>query len=427
MKKRVLSVLFALCLCMAAMPDARAWQESSPLQENVIYGESAVPYADVNIPTEQEAYSIMTGLKTTYPEGRAWTDDIPYSGTNPYRWQGGPLGGANIAATGCVAFAFILSDAVFGQLPARMYSNAVFSEVKAGDILRLNGGAHTVIVLQTTEAGVIIAEGNYSETVHWGRTLSKAEVEAASSYITRYPEGYTPPDDPSANETLAGGDISGTSLAWKLTKAGTLTISGNGAMPDYSSASEQPWSAYADQTLKIAVADGVTRIGSCAFWGSKALSAEIASSVAAIGSHAFRESSILNAEIPSNIRTIEESAFRGCPGLVSVTVSEGVETIGQNAFQSCAQLKSAALPASVGSVGAGAFFQCPKLAEVVFAPGSKRVELGDNLFASCWELVSVTLPAQADRIGEGMFTSCISLSKVTVPQGAESILSLIHI
>ena len=421
MKKRVLSVLLALCLCMAAMPDARAWQESPPLQENVIYGESAVPYADVNIPTEQEAYSIMTGLKTTYPEGRAWTDDIPYSGTNPYRWQGGPLGGANIAATGCVAFAFILSDAVFGQLPARMYSNAVFSEVKAGDILRLNGGAHTVIVLQTTEAGVIIAEGNYSETVHWGRTLSKAEVEAASSYITRYPEGYTPPDDPSANETLAEGAISGTSLAWKLTKAGTLTISGNGAMPDYSSAAEQPWSAYAYQTLKIAVADGVTRIGSCAFWGSKALSAEIASSVAAIGSHAFRESSILNAEIPSNVRTIEESAFRGCPGLVSVTVSEGVETIGQNAFQSCAQLKSAALPASVGSVGAGAFFQCPKLAEVVFAPGSKRVELGDNLFTSCWELVSVTLPAQADRIGEGMFTSCISLSKATVPQGAESI------
>ena len=38
MKKRVLSVLLALCLCMAAMPDARAWQESPPLQENVIYG-----------------------------------------------------------------------------------------------------------------------------------------------------------------------------------------------------------------------------------------------------------------------------------------------------------------------------------------------------------------------------------------------------
>ena len=74
-------------------------------------------------------------------------------------------GGAVIAETGagCVAFAYILSDAVFNELPARMLSkgNFKFEDVRVGDILRVNGDAHTVIVLQVVGDSVIVAEGNY--------------------------------------------------------------------------------------------------------------------------------------------------------------------------------------------------------------------------------------------------------------------------
>ena len=278
MKKRLISTVVALCLCASAMPNAYALEEDSLPQENLSAEESAdgsVPYGEADSLSYQAVRDALTAMQTTYPEGTDWTNDTPYSDSNLYRWKGGPLNGQNIVAVGCVAFAFELSDAAFGDLPARMYAAGqfTFSDVKVGDILRVNNDAHTVIVLQVSDTGVVIAEGNYNSTVHWGRVLSKDEVEAASHYITRYPEGYVDPDDSTADEVVDQGTAEG--LSWTLTKAGTLTISGAGAMPDFSGPSEQPWNKHADKILKIIVEDGVTSIGSSAFYNSKALSVTI--------------------------------------------------------------------------------------------------------------------------------------------------------
>lgn len=382
-------------------------------------------------PNPQGVYEAMVALKDqdAYKEGTPWTNDEPYSDSKGYyRWRGGPLDGSNIVAVGCVAFAFILSDAAFGNLPARMYAagSFTFEDIKVGDILRVNNDTHTVIVLEVSEAGVIVAEGNISTgdhqgKVHWGRVISKEEVmRDASHYITRYPEGYIPPSDPDANLSIVNGTLDG-GLAWNLTKAGVMTISGSGAMPDFSSAGDQPWSSYSDQIRKIVIGDGVTSIGSCAFWNCGVLSAEISSSVTAIGNSAFQDSSIVSVSIPSSVKTIGDSAFCQCQNLSSVTLSEGVESIGQNAFRSCMSLTSIALPASIGEVGAAAFFQCQKMTSATFAPGSKQVKLGDNLFSECYYLMSVTLPKRIDRIGEGMFQNCLNLPRVEIPQGAESI------
>ena len=383
------------------------------------------------VPTPTQAYEAMIALQSqdAYKEGTPWTNDEPYSDSKGYyRWKGGTLNGTNIVAVGCVAFAFILSDAAFGSLPARMYAAGgfAFEDIKAGDILRVNNDVHTVIVLEVNDAGVVVAEGNISSgdhkgKVHWGRAISREEVMSSTShYITRYPEGYIPPDDPSANVSIAGGDLGG-GLTWNLTKAGTLTISGSGAMADYSSMSEQPWNAYSSQIRTVIIEEGVTGIGACAFWECGVLSAAIPASVAAIGNSAFRGSSIISVTIPSGVKTIGDSAFSGCPNLSTVALSEGVETISQNAFQACTNLDSIAFPASIGEVGAGAFFQCQALKTATFAPGSKQVKLGDNLFTQCYDLTSVTLPQSIDRIGEGMFQKCMLLSRVDIPQGAGSI------
>ena len=372
MKKRVLSIVLALCLCMTVIPEVRA--------------EEAVP-------SPQEVYEILIAFRDRdgYKEGTVWTNE-----THPnYKWNGGTAGGiANIGA-GCVAFAYQLSDAAFGNLPARMYSSVKLSEVKPGDILRVNNDAHTVIVLQVNNAGVVVAEGNVNGKVHWGRGMSADEVEAASHYITRYPEGYVPPDDPSAGEPLGTGTVDG--LTWTLAKTGTLTISGNGAMPDISSG--EAWSAYASQILQIVIQNGVTSIGTGAFQGS-----------AAIG-----------AEIPASVKTIGGSAFRNCSNLASVKIPEGVESIGDNAFRGCGQLRSITIPASVGSVGSAAFMECQELTQAVFASGSKTVAMGDNLFTKCYKLAKVTLPSRIDRVGAGMFMNCLLLSQVVISQGAESI------
>ena len=492
MKQRVLSVALALCLIMSSQSVAYAFQETpapetvisqeTPSEEEVIPQETPEgtdPSADVTpspqetpseeevipqetpegmdprvsatpdetisllnypttlmtardgtIPTPAEAYAAMIALRDQeeYKEGTTWTDYEPYSDAKYYYWKGGNLDGHRISAVGCVAFAFILSDAAFGSLPARMYAAGEFSyeDIKVGDILRVHNDTHTVIVLEVNDAGVVVAEGNISTgdhkgKVHWGRAISKEEVTANTShYITRYPENYIPPDDPDANVSIASGNLDG-GLAWNLTKAGTLTISGQGAMPDFGSIGDQPWSTNSDKIRKVVIENGVTSVGSCAFWNCDVLSAEISTSVTAIGNSAFRSSGIISVTIPSSAKTIGDSAFRECENLSSVTVCEGVETIEQNAFRSCTKLASIALPSTIGEVGAAAFIQCQNMSSATFAPGSRQVKLGDDLFAECFYLVRVTLPVNIDRISDRMFKSCLMLAGVEIPQGAESI------
>lgn len=461
MKRRILSIALALCLCVTTVETifglesiedgSPAQQETAPRgapeaetvsgsairddagdnQQETISGNGSAEGTtskaeDSTTLTPSKAYQAMIALKSQdkYKEGTTWTNDVPYSGTG-YSWNGGPLNGVNISAVGCVAFAFILSDAAFDSMSARMCAKGEFKfeDIKVGDILRVNNDSHTVIVLEVSDAGVVVAEGNYNGKVHWGRAISKETVmNDTNHYITRYPLGYVSPDDPDANESLAKGDGDlGPGLSWNLTKAGTLTISGKGVMQDFSGAGEQPWNKYSSQIRKVVIKDGVTSIGACAFWGCGVLSAEIPSSVTAIGNSAFRDSWILSVTIPSSVKTIGDSAFYKCQNLNSALMSEGVETIGQNAFRACVSLKSIDLPASVGEVGAAAFFQCQEITSVKFSAGSKQVMLGDNLFTQCYKLASVALPQNINFIGKGMFQNCLTLTRVEIPQGAESI------
>ena len=407
--------------------------DDSSLTPDEVSAEEAISpaAADSAVPDLTQVYEAMIALKDNeqYKEGTPWTNYEPYSDSKGYyHWKGGLLGGANISAVGCVAFAFILSDAAFGSLPARMYAAGEFefSDIKAGDILRVNNDVHTVIVLEANDVSVIVAEGNISTgdhqgKVHWGRIISKEEVmRDTSHYITRYPEDYIPPNDPGANDIIQQGSFAG-GFTWTLTKAGTMTVSGSGAMPDFSSANEQPWNDIRSEMRKVVIENGITSIGSCAFWDCGILSAEIPSSVTAIGNSAFRGSSIVSVTVPPSVKTIGDSAFRGCQSLSSVTFFEGVEKIEQNAFYSCANLTSIALPASIGEVGAAAFFQCQKMTSATFAPGNKQVMLGDNLFTGCYGLAQVKLPQSIDRISVGMFQNCLMLAGVEIPQGTESI------
>lgn len=427
MKKRIVSIALALCLCLSSQSVAYAGQEEPVPEGNVFTDESQIRLAaaDVEIPTPTQVYESMIALKEqdAYKEGTPWTNEWPYPNADgDYHWKGGPLDGHNISAVGCVAFAFILSDAAFGSLPARMYAAGGFQyeDIKPGDILRVSNDAHTVIVLEVNEAGVIVAEGNISTgdhkgKVHWGRAISKGEVMSNTShYITRYPEGYVSPDDPEADKII--GEESLGQLSWKLTKAGTLTISGNGAMPDFNSAEEHPWEKNSSKIRKVVIEPGVTNIGDGVFLNSSVLSVKIPTSVTTIGNNAFNGSSIISVAIPSNVKNIGDNAFRNCVNLSSVTISEGVETIGQNAFKACTGLSSIVLPASIKEVGAGAFFQCQKLISATFLPGTKQVTLGDNMFMQCYYLMNVTLPKSADCISVGMFQNCTMLPGVEIPQ-----------
>ena len=77
-------------------------------------------------------------------------------------------------------------------------------------------------------------------------------------------------------------------LTWNLDDSGTLTISGTGKMPDYSSSSPAPWYTYRDSIKNIVVENGVLNLGSEAFSGCiNAESVAISDSVEALGKIAF--------------------------------------------------------------------------------------------------------------------------------------------
>lgn len=117
----------------------------------------------------------LIALKTKYPEGMKWTND------NSYEWKGGVYDWG----AGCAGFAFLLSDAAFGNTPARKHFD--FNNLRVGDILRINNDTHSVIILCISNNTVTLAEGNYSSTIHWGRTFSLEDIKLKIDYVlTRY-------------------------------------------------------------------------------------------------------------------------------------------------------------------------------------------------------------------------------------------------
>ncbi len=136
------------------------------------------------------------------------------------------------------------------------------------------------------------------------------------------------------------GFVSGTAgpLSWILTLDGTLTISGSGAMSDYSI----PWSSHVASIEKVVVGSGVTTIAMDAFRNCTSLeSVTIPESVTSIGSRAFNGCSKLTSIIiPGKVTTIGEEVFSGCTYLTSVTIPEKVTSIGYSAFFGCTALAS---------------------------------------------------------------------------------------
>ena len=130
------------------------------------------------IMSEIAMYERIIALKEQYPEGMKWTND------DYYQWKGGVYTGGY----GCMGFAFLLSDAAFGNLPARKHYD--FNNLRIGDVLRINDDTHSVIIIGIDEKNITIAEGNYNYLyIHWGRKFTIEEVKNIGDYIlTRYPK-----------------------------------------------------------------------------------------------------------------------------------------------------------------------------------------------------------------------------------------------
>ena len=231
-------------------------------------------------------------------------------------------------------------------------------------------------------------------------------------------------------------------LTWNLNN-GALTISGNGAMPDYEEKGA-PWYDYREAIDTVIIVNGVTTIGNYAFLycynlysvtiptsvtsigGSAFFYCEwlhlttIPNSIKNIGSFAFAYCKALTSiTIPNSITTIEEGTFQGCQALTSVTIPNSVKSIGVSAFYYCTSLVSITIPNSVTSIGEFAFSMCLHLNSISIP--NTITNIADYLFDNCRSLTSFIIPNSVTRIGEFAFVACDSLASITIPKSVTSI------
>lgn len=127
--------------------------------------------------TDDNIREIIYGLKAEYPEGRRWTNDDSYYSS-----------AAHMIGGGCEGFALICTDAAFGSLPISG-THSDFDAIRVGDVARVNHNTHAVVVLEKHADSIVVAEGNYNHSIHWGRKLTRQDLEDGDFYIrTRYPE-----------------------------------------------------------------------------------------------------------------------------------------------------------------------------------------------------------------------------------------------
>src|SRR5574344_1087926 len=169
----------------------------------------------------------------------------------------------------------------------------------------------------------------YDSNWNLGSTANPARIlhipaEATAAFTAN---GWTTDVFSSISADIPAGTC-GTGVSWVLVDH-TLTISGTGAMADFTSGAA-PWNAYLSNITSVVIKSGVTSIGASAFaWCSALTSVSIPGSVTSIGNQAFYDcSDLTSVSIPSGVTSIGVQAFFNCPALTSVSIPTSVTSIG---------------------------------------------------------------------------------------------------
>lgn len=163
-----------------------------------------------------------------------------------------------------------------------------------------------------------VFDGWYTDAVG-GDRVSSSTVYTAAGHTTLYAHWM-----PVASDAEQG---------WIL-QDGTLIITSQGAMQDYTSARETPWFSDRADIRKIVVQNGVTSIGNYAFYGCE---------------------NVTSVALPSTVTQIGKLAFYGCRNLSSLTLPDSLTMVEDYAFAKASGLGTIAFKGSAPLFGAGVF------------------------------------------------------------------------
>lgn len=184
-------------------------------------------------------------------------------------------------------------------------------------------------------------------------------------------------------------------LTWSLS-GGTLSVTGKGAIPDFSVQEPAPWAEHREGIFRLELDKRITAIGNMAFYNHTQLKA---------------------VTLPEKVTTVGDYAFAGCEALTSVTLPK-VTAIGKYAFTRCFDLYGVQLPDTLERLGGYAFYRCESLRTVRVPAGV--TEMGGSVFAYCAALLRAEIAAPLTALPEWTFYGCERLQSVSLPAGMNS-------
>ena len=209
----------------------------------------------------------------------------------------------------------------------------------------------------------------------------------------------------------ATADTCGENVTWSLGEDGVLTISGTGAMDDFE-ARTMPWYSQRNNVKKVVIEDGVTNIGTWAFYNHTNITeASIGDTVTTIGLRAFASCKALeNINLDGNITMVGDYAFASCEAATEIVFGEKITTVGNDAFYNCKGITEITIPSHITSWGSRAFTSCSGLTKVTLEDGVDTI--GVSMFHGCSNLTTVTIPETVTVISDSAFRDCSSLTDI---------------
>ena len=207
---------------------------------------------------------------------------------------------------------------------------------------------------------------------------------------------------------------------------GTVTVDwGDGTEPDTltgTSTSTVQWtptheySAPGDYVINLTVDGSVEFAGN---WATNAESYLLRFSDGADTRNKAYQSAIQKVEIGDGVTSIGSYAFYSCYSLTSVTIPAAVTSIGSYVFQYCYSLSAITIPDGVTAIGNNELQDCYSLSVIMIPNGV--TSMYNNAFRNCYSLSSLKIPNGVTTTGSNILRECRSLSAITIPDGVTSI------